>query len=382
MARRRSTRRRWLSACGCVCTVGTAGCMRTILEGDLEEDGDVNGDGGSDGDGDAGGDGDGDDADGDDGADDFPTGPLTWAVPPTADGLARTTVELLSPAVGSSLGTEVGLEEIDDPSELADREPHGHEFGTVVLSGQDVWWLRREGDEPAIAELTPIANVGAFGAVIVLNREIAEEFGLDASAEGVGHEILEELYTPHSTPLGYVAVEGNRIVVEVLREEHGLEIDGVAYDSEETVTRAVDAGEVPAGIVSSTTAAAVDAAVPAVNLTGLDLPGIDADPIGDRGPELGWLTDRYLTVLAPPETPTDVRESLSSAIQESVGSDDLREWAERTAVDLGYGDLEDAADVLETATEVYDRLEAIGASHDDAGDHDHDAGHQDHDGGG
>ncbi|WP_193363527.1 Bug family tripartite tricarboxylate transporter substrate binding protein [Halobiforma nitratireducens] len=291
--------------------------------------------------------------DGDDGTepangDDFPTDSLTWMIPWGEGGGTDTYARQMAPHMEEPLGQSIEIDNREGAGSmlgsewLVQQDSDGYTFGTVNPPGWSFTWRAQEVDGWHPDDLEPIAHSGIFGYTLIVN----DQYDIESFDE------LRDAYADGEiSGFGYQgAGSDSHLTTLILQEEYGLEYDtAVPYDGGGPTMEAVISDEVAAGFATNTSAVAAEESGEAsavVNLMDIDLddvfPGID--PITDYGDSLAWITEFYQVQVAPPDTPADVRETLSDAVRHACEHEDTQEWSEETGNIVEYGDMDDAAD--------------------------------------
>ncbi|WP_255171709.1 Bug family tripartite tricarboxylate transporter substrate binding protein [Natrononativus amylolyticus] len=345
------------SSVGIVGALGLAGCLGSE-NGDEPEADDSETD-------------DSDDENADDSDIDFPDSQLTWMIPWGEGGGTDTYARQIAPPLEDAIGQSIQIDNREGAGSLvgsewlAMQDPDGYTFGTINSAGAHFTWRAAEVDDWHIEEdFEPISYIGGFGHTIIVNRDQAEEAGIEDFGS------LRDAYED-----GEISGFGNHgagsdshLTALLLREEYGLEYDTlVPYDGGGPMQEAVISGEVAAGTATNTSALSAEdsgEAIVLVNLTDLDLTTTwpDIDEITNYGDSLAWLQEHWLTQLAPAGTPEEERQVISEAVEQAVSAEEPQEWAEETGNILEYGDMEEAEELwtgtVETMEEEVDN--AIG----------------------
>ena len=280
---------------------------------------------------------------------DFPTESLEWMVPWSEGGGTDQYVRTIHPIVEEELGESIEIDNREGASQqigtqhLYTQESDGHHFGTVTVPGWQFAWLIEEVDEFDVTEFEPIATHGTFGYTIIANDAHGiEDFDdlRDAYDEG---EIDNFAYQGVGS--------ASHVVAYLLRDEYDMNWqNAVPYDGGAMVNEAVISDEVPAGIATNTSAVdAIDTGDVSmvVNLTTLELDAFpDVESIAEYGEEMDYINQFVQVAIAPPETPEDVRQVISEAIETAVDHEDVQEWADETGNIVEYGDMDEAEEQI------------------------------------
>lgn len=288
------------------------------------------------------------------GDDDFPSESLTWMIPWSEGGGTDTYARQLAPHMEEPLGQSIEIDNRPGAGSLVgsewlhEQEPDGYTFGTVNTPGWEFTWRVEEVDAWEPADFEPISYSGVFGYTIIVN----DNHDINDFAE------LQDAYD--SGEIDNFAYQGvgsdSHMISLLLRDEYDLNWGNIVpYDGGGPVNEAVISDEVPAGIATNTSAGdAVESGnvSAVVNLMDIDLPTFpEIDQITNYGDSLAYITEFRQTQVAPPETPEDVRQEISEAVEVAATSDEAQQWAEDTGNVLEYGDMDEAADALDGAVE-------------------------------
>ncbi|GAB6879092.1 tripartite tricarboxylate transporter substrate binding protein [Halorubrum gandharaense] len=334
-------RRNFLRTTGAIGTAGIAG-----LAGCADEEPDDTGNG-----------------NGDAPADEFPTDDLTWMIPWSEGGGTDTYARQIAVPMEESIGESItidnrpGAGSLVGSEWLANQDPDGYTFGTINSAGAHFTWRAEGVDDWHIEEdFEPFAYSGTFGYTLIVNDDIADEYGID------DYGSLRDAYQDGDIETFSYQGAGSdsHLSTLLLRDQYGLEYENsVPYDGGGPTMEAVISGEVAAGIATNTSAVNAEESGEAstiVNLMDIDLTDTwpEIDRIDNYGDGLGWITEFTQTQLAPAGTPDDVLDTLSAAVEEAALSDDVQEWSEDTGNIVQYGDREDAQELW---TGILDEME-------------------------
>jgi len=146
------------------------------------------------------------------------------------------------------------------------------------------------------------------------------------------------------------------VVATILRDNDEFDVqweEYIPYDGSGSIGQAVASGEVPAGIVTLSTAEDIsDQITPVAGLVDQELePFPEADVLPELGyPSLDFIGKITRVTYAPPETPDDRIEWLDSASEDAITSDALQSWADEGGLHLEYmGGSEFVEDLTEEA---------------------------------
>lgn len=132
------------------------------------------------------------------------------------------------------------------------------------------------------------------------------------------------------------------VVATILRDNEEFNVQWenyIPYDGSGGIGQAVASGEVPAGIVTLSTAEDISDQINVV--AGLVDQELEPFPDADILPELGYPSLDFIgkitrVTYAPPETPDERVEWLDSASEEAITSDALQSWANESGLHLEY----------------------------------------------
>lgn len=247
-------------------------------------------------------------------------------------------------------------------SQAAQAEPEGYTMVGVNPPAEVLPWLLDEDlqDQVDITALEPVASVGFSSYCLIGNA--------DLDFDGF-QDVIDRFQSGEFSQIGGTQAGGAAHIVAILmRDQMGLEWDDyIAYDGAAPTVEAVSSGEIPIGLPTSGTAkpAADEGLVDPIVLCRADGDGIfpDTPSVTDEGfDNIDFVGAVTRSLLAPPETPGDRLDTLSSGIKEIVESDDMQEWSEETGQGVAYLDQEGTRNVwhggVETIRENVD-LESI-----------------------
>jgi tripartite-type tricarboxylate transporter receptor subunit TctC len=284
------------------------------------------------------------------GEDDFPTDSLTWMIPWSEGGGTDTYARQLAPLVEEELGQSIEIDNRPGAASLVgsewlhQQETDGHTFGTVNSPSWEFAWRVEEVEGWHPEDFEPIAYSGVFGYTIIAN----DAHGIEDFAD------LQDAYnTGELENFAYQGVgHDSHLIAHLLRDDYDLNWgNAVPYDGGGPVNEAVISDEVPAGIATNTSA--IDAeesgdVSAVVNLMDAELEAFpEIDRITNYGDSLAYISEFFLTQVAPPDTPEDARRELAAAVEHAATHEETQEWAEDTGNIVEFGDTDAAADELE-----------------------------------
>lgn len=290
----------------------------------------------------------------------FPTEDLRVIVPYGEGGGTDVYFRQFMPEMADELGVSAAIENIEGAGgvrglgELHGAEPDGHTIGGDNPPSAQVPAILQE----APYDMSELKGVGQFAStpmVVVANDELGLE-NFDDLFEAYEEEL--DAFASHSR--GHFT----HVLAILMRDDMGMDWENyVAFPGSGPVSEAVMSGEVPAGI--TTDIGALDAVETGdVNVVGSLYSGgsgvyPEAEPITDAGhDDVDFLGEITRCVFAPPETPDDRIQDLTEALEASLETDSVQEWAEDTGSDVTYAGPEEATealrDVFETIPETLD----------------------------
>lgn len=298
---RRNTRRKFLQSCVIGGTGLTAGCLTEF----------------------GGGDGN------------FPSESFTAILPYSEGGGVDTWSRALYPTFTDTLETDVQFRNVSGAGgvrgvgETYRADPDGYTQTVFSLPLVPLAWHSHEPDWD-LAELAPVG-------MITENVRLMLYANPDAGAGGV--EELFELYrSGELTTLGSAdqgALES--AIAYNLRDDDEYNVPWenlVEYDGSGPMIEAIAAGEVPAGIATDSAAQGSgyeESVTPICSLASSESTVLDAPSLGNSGyPGFDDLAVYRMGMYTPPETPMERRETLASALEETINSDEVQDWLDET----------------------------------------------------
>ena len=320
-----TSRRRILKAAGAGGVIGLSGCLAS--------------NNGSDGDGGSGG-GDGGSGGGDGGSggggSNFPSEPIRFIVPFGEGGATDVFARSLAPAMGEHLGGETFVENLPGGAGLRGvgegyhSDPDGH---TVIACGSTPFaWLVQEPDWDLL-ELEAIGQYTITTWVLVANQDWADEHGIK---EGDIDACFDVYRNGDESLIAGQDQEGgiSHLMALIMRDNDEYNVpweSWAGYDGSSPLLSAVTGGEVPLGISADKEIVAMqDELVRVGNLYGPRSPvHEDLPSVTDAGyPNIDFVTSVPLSYFAPPDTPDDIIQQLTKALEVALEHDDVVEMTE------------------------------------------------------
>ncbi len=267
----------------------------------------------------------------------YPSQTITYVVPFSAGGGTDLYGRQIMPEAGEALGTSIQVENIDGAGglrgqqEVYNADPDGYTFGAsdeplVAALVSDIDW------DPT--EKVPICGYGETPFMIVADPDLEIEDFDDLVARYRDGEL--------NTMAGDEAGGFQHIVALVLNDQYDLGFeDYVGFGGSDPINQAVASGDVPAGVVTDTSAVgpADDGLIDPIVITSTsgsqvfpDLPDVTEFGYDDID-HVGGLVR---TMWATPETPEDRAEQLTDAVEEAIQSDAVQDWSEETGNDVQF----------------------------------------------
>lgn len=212
----------------------------------------------------------------------------------------------------------------------------GHTLVGVNPPAEVLPWLLDEDlqNQVDITTLEPVASIGFSSYVLIGNADA----NFDGFKDAIDRYQSGEFSKIASTQAGGA---GN-VVAVLMRDQMGLDWNNyVAYDGAAPTVQAVSSGEVPLGLPTAGTAkpAIDEGLVDPVVVCRADGSNVlpDAPTVTDEGfDSIDYVGAVTRSLLAPPGTPDNQLETLSSGIKNIVESDDMQQWSEETGRGVAY----------------------------------------------
>ncbi|UWG46333.1 ABC-type phosphate transport system, periplasmiccomponent [Halanaeroarchaeum sp. HSR-CO] len=317
-----------------------------------------NGDGGDGGDGADGGDGgDGGGGDGGDGGDVYPEEgrSIEYIVPFSEGGGTDTYARQIMGKTTEMLGLNLQVNNVPGGASLRGTEqivngnPDGYEMGGFNPPSTPLSYLVFEPD----FDLTEVKGVCTYATtpyVIIANT--------DLEVDGFG-DLVDRYQDGEFSAIGGCQAQGglNHVGSLVMRNQMGLEWENyVGYDGCAPAGQAVASGEIPATIGSDLAIEGVvesgRAEVVAVMMSQGSTVFPDAESLTDQGfDNIDYIGGLNRGMYMPPGVDDEKIQTLSSAIEEAIQSDELQQWSEESGNGLSYGPPENADALVQDSIE-------------------------------
>lgn len=292
------------------------------------------------------------------GGDEYPSEDLRYIIPFSEGGGTDTFARQMIPVMGEELGTNIAIENIPGSAslrgtgELYHAEPDGYTFGGFNPPSTPVSAMVN----PPDFDMQELKGVGAYARtpfVIVANPE----YNIEGFEDLLNRYESGELEVFSGKQKGGV----DHVLALLMRDNEDYNLNWqryVGYDGSGPAVQATVSGEVPAAISTDTAAqgAAEDGRVDTVVSLSSEGSGVfpDIPSVVDEGyPNIDYLGQLRRCMYVPPETSDDHIQTLTEALETSLGNEELQQWAEDTGNVLEYG----GPDVAESAVQdAYDNI--------------------------
>lgn len=293
---------------------------------------------------------------GDSGSNEYPSGDLEYIVPFSEGGGTDTYARQVIPEMGNELDTNIeirnvpGAASLRGTGELHLSEPDGSTFGGFNPPSTPVSAMVN----PPDFDMQELVGVGAYARtpfVIVANSS----YGVENMADLVSRYQSGDLATFSGKSKGGVdhvlalAMQGN--------SDYDLAWENyVGYDGSGPAVQAVISDETPACISTDTAAegAVSDGRVDTVTCLSSEGTSVfpDLQPVTEEDfPNIDYLGQLRRCMYVPPETSNDVVQTLTGALESTLQTDAIQDWAEETGNVIEYGDPQAAEDAVSSAFE-------------------------------
>lgn len=303
--------------------------------------------------GDNGGDSDGDSTDSGSN-NNYPSGDLTYIVPFSEGGGTDTYARQIMPEMGNELGVNIGIENISGAAslrgtgQLYNSKPDGETFGGFNPPSTPVSAMVN----PPSFDMEELVGVGAYARtpfVVVANPE----HGIENMQDALSRYQSGELSTFAGKERGGV----DHVLALLMKGNSDYDLaweQYVGYDGSGPAVQAVVSGEVPVSISTDTAAAAAaeDGRIDVVTCLSSEGTTVfpDIQSVTDEGlPNIDYLGQLRRGMFVPPETPDNVVQTLTGALETALQSDRVQEWSENTGNVIEYGPPEAAEEAVSQA---------------------------------
>lgn len=283
------------------------------------------------------------------GGGEYPSEDITYIVPFSQGGGTDTYARKVMSQVSDELGVGIAIENIPGAAslrgtaEILRAEPDGYTFGGFNPPSTPISYLVHQPDWD-ITKLMPVCTYARTPYGIYANP--------DRNIEG-----LEDLVNRYqSGDLEQFAGLGRGGIVNlaaiVMKSEFGLEYEQyVAYDGAGPAIKAAVSDEVP--VVAATDTAAQSAVesgdlevVSILSSKGSSVFPDAPTPSGAGFSSIDYIGQLTRCMFLPPETPTDVRDTLADGIESALQTEEVQSWSEQTGNIVEYGPPESAEEAL------------------------------------
>lgn len=285
----------------------------------------------------------------------FPSKDLRYIVPFSEGGgtdtYARSFQSSLSDASGQSIVVDniEGAGSLRGTEEAFRAEPDGHTFIGFNPPATPTTWLIHQ-PQWDIREFEGIAYIGRTAYVLIANSD----YGIE------GLEDLQQRYESGEFSALGGQEPGHLYHIAALLFQNQLGIpwkEYVAFPGTGPIVQAVISDEVPAGIATDT------GALSAVEDGRADVVAVLHSDGSSVFPETETVTEQgfgnidhaggiFRGIYAPPDTPSERVEQLSSIFEEAANSDEVGQWSEDSGNDVSYGGPDEVNEILNDSIEL------------------------------
>ncbi|MCO8268274.1 tripartite tricarboxylate transporter substrate binding protein [Haloferax sp. AB510] len=283
------------------------------------------------------------------GGGEYPSEDISYIVPFSQGGGTDTYARKIMPQVSNELDSGIAIENVPGAAslkgaaEILRSEPDGYTFGGFNPPSTPISYLVHQPDWD-MTKLMPVCTYARTPYGIFANPE--------HNIEG-----LKDLVNRYqSGDLKQFAGLGRGGIVNlaaiVMKNDYGLNYNQyVAYDGAGPAIKAAVSGEVP---VVATTDTAAQSAVESGDLEAVSILSSEGSSVFPEAPspsDTGFKSIDYIGQLTrcmflPPETPTDVRDTLAEGVKAALQTDEVQTWSEQTGNIVEYGSHERAKKAL------------------------------------
>lgn len=279
------------------------------------------------------------------GGSEYPSEPIKLIIPFSQGGGTDTINRQLVPVLSEKLGVNIQIENVPGAASMRgtaqalQAKPDGYTILAFNPPSTPISYLVNQPDFK-LRDAMGIASYALAPAVVTVNPDVADKHGIESYGD------LIEKYKDGTLQAFAGQSIGSyfHVMALIARMRHGLEFNTdkyIAYDGTGPAVEAVASGEAPAGLGIDTATLSFTEddrlRVPVVltsegsaaypdkpTVTELDYENMDA---------VGQVTRCYW---APPETPQDVIDTLTGAVEEMVNDDKIKQYAEEQGQQVSY----------------------------------------------
>lgn len=278
----------------------------------------------------------------------YPADPLTVIIPFDEGGGSDTIVRQMADPLSEELGQDLRIENVPGAGamrgigQLIGSEPDGYTFGKFNPLTTSIQALINPPDFE-FRDLKGLATIGSNALVVITDTDLEIE-GIDDLIDRYADGDLENFgglgaqYLPHAM---------------FFKERYDMQWDNyIQYSGAGPINQAIASGEVPAAVNADLSSVSVvedgNAEVAAVLTTSGSTVFPDVPDVTESGyDEMDFLGQITRSMWVPPETPEDRLETLTEAVEATVESDTVQDWADETGNRMAYGPPENADQVLD-----------------------------------
>lgn len=252
---------------------------------------------------------------------------------------------------------EPGFAEFIIPlTEAYNEDNDGHLFLAANLPAAEIAYLVHE-PEWDIRDFVPICSVGITPLVLFVDSRL-EVSDLDDLFDRYRDGELSGVGVQSSQP---------EMMAHIMRNDDDWDWQWnelILYGGASPTIQAIAQGEVPVGFTADGAGAAIieDEATNVEPLVVMSSDGsdlIDAPTTVDEGyPELDYVGEQTRAQFFPPETPTEIRDTMADSFRQAIESDEVQQWSEESGYPVEYITPEETeetmAEFLDTAPDLID----------------------------
>lgn len=284
----------------------------------------------------------------------YPDDQLNAIIPFDEGGGSDTIIRQMADPLSDELSQDIRIENVPGAGsmrgigQLIATEPDGYTFGKFNPLTTSIQAMINP-PEFEFQDLKGLATIGSNAIVLITDTELEIE-GLDDLIDRYADGDIDNFgglgaqYLPHAM---------------FFQERYDMEWENyIQYSGAGPINQAIASGEVPAAVNADLSSVSVvddgNADVIAVLTTAGSTVFPDVTDVTDQGyAEMDFLGQVTRSMWVPPETPEDRIETLTGAVEATIKSDTIQDWADETGNRMAYGPPEEADQVLE---QIWDEI--------------------------
>lgn len=283
------------------------------------------------------------------GGSEYPSKDMTYIVPFSQGGGTDTYARKIVPAIGSELGVGIAIQNVPGVASLRGTgklmraKPNGYTFGAFNPPSTPISYLLRDPSWD-ITKLTPVATYGRTPYAIFARPE--------TNVDGL-KSLLNKYQSGELKKFGGLGRGGIvHVAANIMKSEYGLQYKQyVGYDGAGPAIKGAMSGEVPAVATTDTAAASAVKSGRLEPVAILSSNGSNVFPDAPSPSDAGFPSIDYIGQLTrcmylPPETSTEKRDQLESAVKAALGKKKIQTWSEKTGNVVKFGNHKQAHDAL------------------------------------